>query len=78
VRLSAESAGWVLEQLTALQGAARSGGGRAVTRDELLRQRVFAFQVQQGLDLDGLAGPITLMQLNRASGIDEPQLQPER
>jgi general secretion pathway protein A len=43
----------------------------------VLRQRVFAFQVSQGLALDGLAGPITLMQLNRASGIDEPRLRPE-
>ena len=30
-----------------------------------------------GLPLDGLAGPLTLMQLNRASGVEEPRLRPE-
>lgn len=39
-----------------------------------LSQRVFAFQLAQGLSPDGLAGPQTLMQLNRATGIDEPKL----
>ena len=29
------------------------------------------------LSLDGLAGPLTLMQLNRASGVEEPRLRPE-
>ena len=37
-------------------------------------QRVFAFQLVQGLPPDGLAGPQTLMQLNRATGVDEPKL----
>ena len=32
------------------------------------------FQLSQGLKPDGLAGPTTFMQLNRATGIDEPQL----
>lgn len=40
-----------------------------------LSQRVFAFQLAQGLSPDGLAGPQTLMQLNRATGIDEPKLR---
>ncbi len=65
---------WVLQRLTALQGEARTGAGRR-NRDDELRQRVFAFQVAQGLALDGLAGPITLMQLNRVSGVDEPRLR---
>ncbi|MBI3153865.1 MAG: AAA family ATPase [Burkholderiales bacterium] len=38
-------------------------------------QRVFAFQLVQGLSPDGLAGPQTLMQLNRATGLDEPRLR---
>jgi general secretion pathway protein A len=40
--------------------------------------RVLAFQLTQGLAPDGLAGPLTLKQLNRASGIDEPRLAPPR
>jgi general secretion pathway protein A len=40
-----------------------------------LRQRVRSFQVANGLQADGLAGPMTLMLLGRA---DEPRLPPER
>lgn len=39
-----------------------------------LKSRIVAFQVAHGLRPDGFAGPLTLMQLNRASGIDEPSL----
>ena len=39
-----------------------------------LKARVVAFQVAHGLKPDGLPGPMTLMQINRASGIDEPRL----
>jgi general secretion pathway protein A len=66
---------WVLAQLLALQGP--DSPAARVSPDETLRRRVFAFQVGQGLPLDGLAGPLTLMQLNRASGVDEPRLRPE-
>ena len=45
---------------------------------EPLKARVSAFQVAHGLKPDGLAGPMTLMQINRASGIDEPRLNTER
>ena len=45
---------------------------------QALRSRLNAFQVAQGLKPDGLAGPLTLMQINRATGVDEPQLQDER
>jgi general secretion pathway protein A len=40
-----------------------------------LPSRVAAFQVAQGLPPDGLAGPLTLMLLNRATGVDEPRLE---
>ncbi|WP_409970417.1 peptidoglycan-binding domain-containing protein [Piscinibacter sp.] len=43
-----------------------------------MQARVFAFQLAQGLQPDGLAGPLTLMQLTRASGIDEPRLKTVR
>jgi general secretion pathway protein A len=36
--------------------------------------RVAAFQVAQGLRPDGVAGPLTLMLLNQASGVPEPRL----
>jgi general secretion pathway protein A len=39
-----------------------------------LRTQVRAFQVAQGLVPDGVAGPMTLIRLNRAAGIDEPRL----
>ena len=41
-----------------------------------LPSRIAAFQVAQGLPPDGLAGPLTLMLLNRATGVDEPRLLP--
>jgi general secretion pathway protein A len=69
---TAAAADWVLDRLTQLQGPLQ-GSARRPGRAEDLRQRVFAFQVSQGLPLDGLAGPITLMQINRASGVDEPR-----
>jgi general secretion pathway protein A len=45
--------------------------------DAALQAKVSAFQLAQGLKADGLAGPITLMQLNRAAGVAEPRLQAE-
>jgi general secretion pathway protein A len=42
--------------------------------DRPLRDRVWAFQLAQGLAPDGRAGPMTLMRLSRSAGIDEPRL----
>jgi general secretion pathway protein A len=42
--------------------------------DRPLRDRVWAFQLAQGLVPDGRAGPMTLMRLSRSAGIDEPRL----
>ncbi len=39
------------------------------------RAQVSAFQLSQGLKPDGIAGPTTFMQLNRALGVDEPHLR---
>jgi len=60
---------WLSTQLGKVDGGAGSGG---------LKSRVHAFQLAQGLKADGLAGPTTFMQLNRAMGIAEPRLQTER
>ncbi len=56
---------WVQQQLTQLMPAMAA---------KPLAERVSAFQVLQGLPVDGRAGALTLMQLNRAAGIDEPRL----
>lgn len=45
--------------------------------DAALRSRLIAFQVAQGLQPDGVAGPTTFMQLNRALGVNEPRLGTE-
>ncbi|MDB5891936.1 MAG: Peptidoglycan-binding domain 1 [Polaromonas sp.] len=39
-----------------------------------LRHRINSFQMAHGLAADGVAGPLTLMQLNRATGVAEPRL----
>lgn len=56
-------AGWVLQRLDRIA----PGSGE-------LGSRVAAFQRDHGLKPDGQVGPATFMQLNRASGIDEPRL----
>ncbi|MES2940269.1 MAG: AAA family ATPase [Pseudomonadota bacterium] len=40
-----------------------------------LRNDLRAFQVAQGLPADGKPGSMTFMQLNRATGVDEPRLR---
>jgi general secretion pathway protein A len=42
--------------------------------DAALKARVAWFQMTQGLAADGVAGPTTLMQVNRISGVAEPWL----
>ncbi len=59
-------------QLAGQQGAAPPPPDHAF--DATLRSRVAAFQQGQGLAPDGVAGPTTLMQINRASGVAEPWL----
>ena len=66
---------WLTTQLGSLTGAAPAPGGAA--GGAALKSRVIAFQLAQGLKPDGLVGPTTLMQLNRAIGIDEPRLDTE-
>jgi general secretion pathway protein A len=42
-----------------------------------LSVRLRQFQLAQGLPADGVLGPMTLMQLNRLAGVDEPRLKPK-
>ncbi len=44
------------------------------TMDAALRAKVVRFQTANGLSPVGKAGPTTFMQLNRATGVDEPRL----
>ena len=67
---------WVAARLTALQGSPRASDARET--DVPLKSRISAFQMAQGLKPDGLAGPMTYMQLNRISGVDEPKLQAQK
>ena len=67
---------WLSARLAAAQG--ESAPSAPSKFDAALRSRLNAFQVAQGLKPDGLAGPVTLMLLNRASGVAEPRLQPEK
>jgi general secretion pathway protein A len=63
---------WLALQLATARGDSRPVGARI--DDATLRGWIHAFQLTQGLPSDGVAGPITLMQLNRVLGIDEPRL----
>ena len=66
---------WLALQLAKAHGEAPAAGAQKF--DAALQAKISAFQVAQGLKPDGLAGPITLMQLNRVAGVDEPRLQAE-
>jgi general secretion pathway protein A len=60
---------WLAQQFARVDGQAPAPGAEAE-----LRSRIFAFQLAQGLTPDGVPGPLTLMRLNRAAGVEEPRL----
>ena len=66
-----DASAWVEARLQQAQAG-------VVPPDTPLRARIQAFQRAQGLPADGLAGPLTLMQLNRVAAVAEPRLAPER
>jgi general secretion pathway protein A len=69
---SAETFDWIAARLAAASGQPAPDGH--VSFDAPLRARLRAFQLAHGLPADGLPGPMTFMQLNRAGGADEPHL----
>ena len=75
-RRSGPSAVWLARQLASVRGDPQPN--RARFDDATLKGWIHAFQLTQGLPSDGVAGPITLMQLNRVIGIEEPRLQKEK
>ncbi|MBL8289029.1 MAG: AAA family ATPase [Rubrivivax sp.] len=65
--LPASARAWVNERL--VDAGVRDAG-------QPLRDRLWAYQVAQGLPPDGLLGPVTMMQLGRGTvGFDEPALR---
>jgi len=64
---------WLAAALAKWRGVAAPPAGSA-RLDAALTAQIVAFQNAQGLVADGLAGPSTLMQLNRIMGLDEPRL----
>jgi general secretion pathway protein A len=65
---------WIAAGLASAKGAAPADNPRL---DARMRAELRAFQVAQGLPVDGRPGPLTYMQLNRANGVDEPRLRTE-
>jgi len=64
---------WIAAQLAkAAHGAAPAPGIRF---DQAMRTQVREFQRAQGLQPDGVVGPVTFMQINRVAGIAEPRLR---
>jgi general secretion pathway protein A len=68
-----ETVDWIAARLAAVN-AAPPPANRAVL-DARLRSQLRTFQLAQGLEGDGQPGPMTLMQLNRAAGVEEPRLR---
>ena len=65
------AAPWLTAQMDDLQAQGQLPG---VGTGASLTEQIKAFQRSQGIDPVGAAGPLTFMQLNRASRVDEPRL----
>lgn len=63
------TAGWLTQSIAALQAA-----GDVPASGPQITERVRAFQLAHGINGAGVAGPLTLMHLNRAVGVEEPRL----
>jgi general secretion pathway protein A len=64
---------WLALQLAKLYGTKAPVANQPF--DPVLGRQVRQFQLAQGMTVDGVAGPKTFMQLNRAAGLDEPRLR---
>lgn len=63
---------WAAAQLAKLGGEPPPDENRLF--DKNMVKRVREFQLAQGLNVDGVVGPVTFMHLNRVAGVDEPRL----
>jgi general secretion pathway protein A len=70
-----ETVDWIAARLASANGQDAPQGHSTMNAD--LRSQLRAFQLAHGLPADGLTGPMTFMQLNRAGGADEPRLRGE-
>ncbi len=66
---------WVRLQLSILRGKNEVPVEEAVY-DESMVEELKRFQMEQGLEPDGLASPVTLIRLNALTGLDVPLLTP--
>ena len=64
---------WVAARMAAWEGTTPPPG--KPVQNAAFKARVRAFQLAQGLPVDGQLGPLTFMQLNRTAGVDEPALR---
>ncbi|MEX1167201.1 MAG: AAA family ATPase [Hydrogenophaga sp.] len=65
----ASSAPWMEDSLTRLQAA-----GRLTAQANTLKAKVETFQRANGIEVNGIASPTTLILLNQAIGVEEPRL----
>jgi general secretion pathway protein A len=65
------AATWMDQQLSALQDK-----DQLPADAKTLKQKVEAFQRANGIDVNGIASPTTLILINRATGVEEPRLTP--
>jgi general secretion pathway protein A len=66
---------WLYSQLTKIDHD-QSAGMIISTYDDYLVDRVKALQLRQGLNADGIVGPITIIHINTLSGMNVPSLKP--
>ena len=71
---SPEGAAWLDQQLASRAAGGNGPDSRPMT-PALRQSRIHRFQLAQGVTPDGRAGPLTLMLLNRATGVSEPRLR---
>ena len=64
-----------LDQRLASKAAGGPGASSRPMTPALRQSRIHRFQLAQGVTPDGRAGPLTLMLLNRAAGVNEPRLR---
>lgn len=69
-----DGAAWLDQQLASKAAGGPGPGSRPMT-PALRQSRIHRFQLAQGVAPDGRAGPLTLMLLNRATGVSEPRLR---
>lgn len=64
---------WIASQLHRIYGGSKPAPDQPF--DQRLLAQVVEFQAAQGLFVDGVVGPVTLMHLNRVAGVREPHLR---